>query len=558
MMTTRLLALCATLLFGAMGMAEARTYSAERYDSRVEILRGGAIRVTETVTLRFDEGTFSQFYRVIPARLTDGVEIVSASMDGQVMPMGDGPGHVEVSGSSRVRVTWRFAPVSNASRRFELTYLVRGTVRQEDGADVFAWRILPTEHAYRIASSTIDILLPSQPETPPKIDARRVGNSTVDVAGRHVQINAAAVGANGWLEAWVRLPRGSTIDTPPAWQQQEVEVRRLSSRWLLAAGLVLLSGLALLFAVRQRYDAPPADLPPATTWSTPPDTLSPVLAGTLLTNGTPRLEHAMAAMFSLADRGELSIDEQPRSLGQAHFAITRASTGRPLAPFEQRLLDIIFTGRHGAASSVGLGQARARLMRQFRKFSAGLEPAMQSAGLLDEDRRAVRKRFMRIAAASLIAAGITSILLALFVDRYGPWPMLIPVAFFLVAFAGLICYAAHTPLSNEGVRRAQQWRRFRQYLRDVARDREVSPRETDVRQLLPFAVALGVAPAWATYLKRHRSAAPGWFRAASDARSDSGVAFAAFVATGGSGSSGSAHGTGGGGAAAGGGASGAS
>ena len=220
-MTIRLLTLSATVLFATLAAAEARTYSAQQYDSRIEVLRGGTIRVTETVRLRFDEGTFSQFYRVIPTRLTDGVEIVSASMDGSVMAAGDGPGHVETSGSSRVRVTWRFAPVSNSSHTFALTYLVRGTVRQEDGADVFAWRILPTEHSYRILASTIEILLPAQPVTPPKIDARRVGNSTVDVDGSRVRIDAAAIGTNGWLEAWVRLPGGSTIDAPPGWQQRK-------------------------------------------------------------------------------------------------------------------------------------------------------------------------------------------------------------------------------------------------------------------------------------------------------------------------------------------------
>jgi uncharacterized membrane protein len=168
----------------------------------------------------------------------------------------------------------------------------------------------------------------------------------------------------------------------------------------------------------------------------------------------------------------------------------------------------------------------------------------------------VRSRFIRIAIASLVGAGIASIALALFTERYGAWPMLIPAACASVALVAFICYAAHTPLSNEGVRRAHQWRRFRQYLRDVARDREASPGEADARRLLPFAVALGVAPAWSAYLKRHRLAAPTWFRAASDAQDNSSVAFAAFVATGGSGNGGGGHG--GGGAAAGGGASGAS
>jgi hypothetical protein len=75
--------------------------------------------------------------------------------------------------------------------------------------------------------------------------------------------------------------------------------------------------------------------------------------------------------------------------------------------------------------------------------------------------------------------------------------------------------------------------------------------------LLPLAVALRTAAAWSSYLKRHRLAAPGWFRAAGDTGDHHGAAFAAFVASGGSGASGSHHG-GAGGAAAGGGASGAS
>ena len=556
-MTIRVLALFAAILFGALGTAEAKTYSAERYDSRIEVLPGGTLRVTESITLRFDEGTFTQFYRTIPARSTDGIEVVSASMDGHVLPSGEGPGHVQISGSSRVRVTWRFAPVSNGSHAFELTYVVRGTVRQADDADLLGWRILPTEHAYRIASSAADIRLPLHPLTAPTLDTRRVGASTVTFDGAHVRVDASNIRANGWLEVWVQLPRGSVVNTPPAWQQRATEVRRLSPTWVFAAGLVLLSGLALLFAVHQRYERPPRDPASGATWSTPPDTLSPVLAGTVVTNGTPQLEHAMAAIFSLADRGELTITETPRAFGQRSFTITRTSTGRVIAPFEQAALDIIFTGRQGVEPSVDLGKARAKLLRQFRKFRTALELAMKSAGLLDDDRRAVRRRFVRIAVASGVAAGIIgAILLPLVVDRYGAWPMLIPGALAVVGVLALICHAAHTPLSNDAERRVQQWRGFRQHLRDVARDRDAPPRDADIRRWLPYAIALGVAPAWSAYLKRHRSAAPQWFHAASDAPSNSGIAFAAFVGTGGSGSGGGAHG--GGGAAAGGGSSGAS
>jgi hypothetical protein len=195
-------------------------------------------------------------------------------------------------------------------------------------------------------------------------------------------------------------------------------------------------------------------------------------------------------------------------------------------------------------------------MRHFRTFKIALEPAMQAAGLIDEDRRAVRMRFLRIGVACLIAAGASAFALALLVERFGPWPMLVALAAGITGVTALICFAAHTPLSDEGIRRAREWRGFRRYLRDIARDREPSPGEPVIQQSLPYAVALGLAQSWASYLKKHRSAAPDWFRAVSAGAGDSAVAFSSFVASGGTG----AHGGGsvGAGAAAGGGASGAS
>jgi len=549
----RLLLSVVMLLTAAPAMAEGR-YSADRYDSRIEVLSGGAMRVTETIALRFESGTYQQFYRAIPVRMTDGVEIESASMDGNVFPRGDGPDHIQVSGSSSVRVTWHFAPTSGSTHTFELTYEARGVARQEQDADIVAWRMLPTEHRYQIASSTALISLPAPPSTPPAIDARRVGDSTADVDGRQVRIEANAIRGNGWLQAVIRLPRGSVVDAPPAWQRHETDINGLSSIWATAAAIVIVLGIALLFFVRQQYDPPAREFSANQRWQTPPDTLSPVVAGSLLANGTPRMEHAMAALFTLADRGELRIDEQSRMLGQRQFGIARIRTGRPLSPYEQQLLEIIF-GSANESGAVSLGKARNRVMRRFRQFRAALEPELQSAGLIDTDRRVVRKRFGWIAATCLIAAGLASIVFSLFVERFGPWPMLIPLALGIVGVTALISMAAHTPLSNEGVRRARDWRGFRQHLRDVARDREPSPGDAVIRRMLPFAIALGLSQSWSSYLKRHRAAAPEWFRALSATGNNSAVAFSAFVAHGGTGTNGGGHGAG---AAAGGGSSGAS
>ena len=63
----RRLVLGTLLLLAAVPAIAAGRYSADRYDSRIEVLRGGTIRVTETIAIQFETGSFSQFYRAIPA-----------------------------------------------------------------------------------------------------------------------------------------------------------------------------------------------------------------------------------------------------------------------------------------------------------------------------------------------------------------------------------------------------------------------------------------------------------------------------------------------------------
>jgi uncharacterized membrane protein YgcG len=553
-MRFRLFALCGLVLLAIGAAADEKTFFAEHYDARLEVLHGGTLRVVETVTLHFDGGTFREFYRVVPTRSTDGIEIVSATLDGQVMPTGDGAGHVQVSRSSPVRVTWQFVPVSNSSHTFELTYLAHGRVRRAADHDFLGWRILPSEHGYRIESSSVDIILPVSPSAPASLETHRVRSSNISSNGRTVHIEGTNIAANGWLEASVRLPPGSILDAPPAWQQREDRVSKYSATWVLAGCVVFVCALALLFGVRQGYDPPPVELGPRTSTTAPPDTLPPALAGMLLTNGTATLEHAMATIFSLADRGDVRMDEVRRSFAQRTFTMTRTPKGHTLTPVEERALEIVFTGRSGTETSVNLATARTRLMRHQRRLREVLNPTMKAAGLLDEDRQAVRRRFLSAGISLFIAAACAGIVLAAAAPADGGWPMLIPLALGAAGIVAFIAHAAHTPLSNEGVRRAGQWRAFQRYLREVARDREASLDNSALSHLLPFAVALGVGATWSAYLKRRRLAAPTWFRALSSDASHRGAAFAALIASGGAGSGGHA----GGGGAAGGGASGAS
>ncbi len=556
----RRLLLVALVCAAATATILAKEYRAERYDVRIEVLSGGDIKVTETIVFAFTDGTFSRVFRTIPTRYTDGVEFVRAAMDGETMTRGEGPGQVEVRRKDGLRVEWHFGPVSPSTHTFELEYLVRGVVKQAEGSDLLEWRVLPREHDYAIGSSTVELVAPVAPSAMPRIETRRVdGGADVSTNDTSVIVRAADIRRNGSFIVSVRFPASSVLDGPPAWQARRAAQWERMPIWVTAAGGVLLAGLVLLFALRQNYDAPP---PPAgAQWNSmiPPDPLPPALAGALVSNGSPRLEHAMATLVSLAERGIIRIREESKgAFGQRNFTIERVRDNTALAPHEEIALDLV-TLSGGPGSSVPLSKARSLLMkgRNWKTFERAVLGELDEAQLLDARRMASRGRFLKTGFGLLALAVAALAPCILLIEDNGGWPLLVPLAIGLVAIIAFIIMSAQTPLSNEGVRRAEQWRAFRDHIKDPQR---IEPRwgssGTADARILPMAVALGLAAAWSKFMKKRNTETPDWFQPASSL--ENGQAFAVFVATSGATHGGGAHAGGVSAGVAGGGASGAS
>ena len=545
-MRTLLAALFVIVSLAGASPAHASSYTAERFDSRIDVLAGGSLRVTETIVFRFESGTFTKVFRTIPSRNTDGLEVIGASMDGVDMSEGEGAGHITRRRQNGLRVEWHFAPVGPSTHTFVLSYAVAGVGHKADGGDLVGWIALPKEHNYAIEKTTIEMNLPAVPAGEPVVEVHRVGQSDPDADGTRVTVQASDIGKNGWVDVQLRFADGAIIDRPPQWQQRGLDQRQYLTPSLIAAGVVLFAGFVLLFGLRQSYDSPPRDVQAPRTFSGPPDSLAPALAGALAANGRVRVEHAMSALFSLAARGVVAIREEPhRRLGITRFTISRTRSA-PVSLHEQALLDSMFKGSPDGPAE--LNQARSRVMRGFRGFRQAVLSELQDAGMLDGARKRLQSRYLRLAAV-FGALAVVSVMPAIaLVERFGPAPMLVSLAIGIVAFASLMYGFAHTPLSNEGVRRAESWRAFQKHLRSV-------PNELSPVDLLPFAVALGLANAWAKLFKSRGVPLPTWFQAASH---DPNKGFATFVAYGGAGHS-SGHAAGGAvGASAGGGASGAS
>jgi hypothetical protein len=547
---TNMRALSALLLLLATAVpAAARGYSAERFDARIRLLQGGDLEVVETVVFRFEGGPFTHVFREIPTRRTDGVEILSAEMDGRPLTFGSESGQVDVEHRSKVRVRWNFAPRSDATHTFVLTYLVRGVVQKAAGGDLLEWIALPSQHAYRISTSEVTIDAPAQPDASPEIETRRVSHAQVEPDGRRVRVVARGIGKDGWLKARIRFADSAILAQAPRWQQRTAAASALAPRWATAAATVFLAGLVLMFALYQRYDSPARGGHTTSAIAGPPDQLRPAIAGAIASNGRVSMEHAMAALFSLADRGAVTITEEPRRWGQRQFSLHRRRTDVPQAPEEAALLDLAFRDKDRDEASAPLNTARSRIQKRIREFQKPVLQELRSLGLVDDDRSRVRSRFLVISTGLLIVAVVLAAPATYLSRDYGGWPFLVAASVAAVAIVGFIFFGALTPLSNEGLRRADGWRAFQAHLRDVARDRAHAARESP-SQLLPFAVALGLAGAWAKYVKHHPQGVPTWFQALAAGGDEGG--FPAFIAAGGA-SHGSGAGAGTGGAAGGGG-----
>src|SRR5690606_21750901 len=159
---------------------------------------------------------FTFVFREIPTSKTDGIEIMSASVDGRFYPQGTNAGQLEIEPGSNVRVTWHMEPTANTTRTFVLQYRMLGVVQQTDSSDLLRYQPLPDEFEYTIGSSTVTVEYPGSAnllETP----IVTAGQATVDRSGSRVTFTRQNIEPDQTLVFEMDFAQGSLIATPPAW-----------------------------------------------------------------------------------------------------------------------------------------------------------------------------------------------------------------------------------------------------------------------------------------------------------------------------------------------------
>lgn len=549
-----LLLLCALPL----SVGADKSYTAERFDVAWNLTENGALEVTETVVFRFAGGPFTYVYRELPQGYSDGIKGLAASLDGQPLPAGSQAGQVEISGSDPIKVTWHFAPTSDATHTFQLKYRVLGVIRQEAGADLLWWNALPSEYEYPIASSTVRLAYPAglRPSGPPEV---RRGSAQMAQGDGEVSWMARDIEPGTPLTIALPFPAGSLIAAPPEWQARAEAARAAMPGFLAAASALLAGGLAWLRRLWVRARRTETVIAAAAARaSTLPGDLPPAVAGALAaTDGRPNATQALGTLFDLARRGIVTITESPDKhwySGRDFDVRLQEAAPRDLRAHEQGLLALLFTGKQGATETLKVSEIGARLAGKSKLFTEPLTAELSAASLVDPQRQATARRFIVIGGILLGLMLPLGALGSLLVTKYGGWPFLLVSVAFLLGLAALIMAGSYSPLSDEGAREAARWRGFQAYLRDVIKGRDPAWDLGLFERYLPYAAALGLAEGWAkAFQKRGGAEIPAWFRSVADS-SDGGIgAFIAMTASTNSAGAAASGGAGGGGAGGGGG-----
>jgi len=526
----------------AASPVHAKSVRAQRYDSSIQILPDGTLRVTETVEFRLGGGPFTYVYRNLPLRRVDDIQIESS------------PDSFQVERSDRlVKVRWNFAPVHDVVRTFTFVYRVEGVLQTADGTARLVWNTFPLERQYGIEHATADLFWPAE-WTVTQLVARPRRTIRSDLAANQAHFDAGKLNGETTLQLdAVFSGTGPATVAAPRWQARRMTWNANMPLMAGIAGGLLLLGVMITLALARDHGHRSERGTAAMEVTAPPSEISPALAGALRF-GDAGVAQGIACFVDLASRGHVEFDtvRGKRWWTGGEYTIRRVKTSADLTAFERIVLDGAFRRGNGPGSgTVSAPHAWRDIFKTMRTFRAAVRDEMRKRGELDPDADATRTRLFTLVATSAAGALLSVALVPLLWDAAGPWLFLPSAALLLVVFTALIAAGSVSRLSPTGRQRSEAWKSFGKHLQELSKkDSTIDAKR--FQSWFAYAVALGVAPAWLNAGKRLNLPAPAWFHVPMGENGAAGLA-AMFAATGAT--SGAA--AGGGGAAAGGGRSGA-
>ena len=513
-----ILPLLCLLTFCHLLPAQARSFVLSGFNVEIQVLSGGDLLVTETVSPRF-EGAWNGIERLIPIeyRTPQGFNY-SLLLDRVTVT--DEQGTPLTFESSRERHYRNFRiwipGATDATRTFVLKYRVRNGLKFFEDHDELYWNVTGDEWDVPIEQASVRIILPPQ-TTGIRAQAftgaygARESAATVEIVGAGVgMIMTRALGFREGLTVVVGWDKG-IVAAPTAVDQTRTF---LVSNWALGIPLLVFIVMYRLWATRGRDPR----LRPITVLYEPPDRLTPAEAGTLV-DESPDTRDITATVVDLAVRGYVAIKEQQAEhlfglWSSTDYVFRRSKppdSWKTLAKHERLLLEALF--KDSTTDDVSLSSLENRFYRSLPPIQDAIFESLQKRKYYTQRPDRVKQGYL---VGGIVLGVLLTVALSALADRWGLAPLTFLAAGFvsglIVVWFGRIMPAR----TQQGSRALEGVLGFEEFLTRVEADRfdRVVKTPELFEKFLPYAMALGVENNWARAFESIVMTSPTWYQGA--------------------------------------------
>ncbi len=471
----------------------------KNFDSIVTINTDRSIQVEENISYDFGENERRGIYRTIPLR---GINI-----KGDIQTLQNGKAatqDISRGGDITIKIGDEDTYITGLNK-YNITYQVKGVIEKLQDRDELYWQITGTEWEVPIEQASATILLPEDLQ-------EKVGDTLYCYTGissstaqdcsitwtnaRTIEITAnQSLAAGEGLTFAIGFPFGTL--TPLTWWEENQE---LIYR-IIAAGILIIGSLIIYF-VWNTWGRDPKIRTPIVRQYDAPKGMSP--AGIIrLKNTYSTPVEISATIISLAQQGILNITQIEEkkwfSKGIYQFDLKDIPTEKKLKPFEQELVNILFKDNRKTVTTKDLTDEHVG-----DKFSAIYNSIYQ-----DE----VKQYYVTnpIILRSILGTMAALLLILTFVLGVST-SIWIAVSLFILAIFTVIS-ASYAPKRTEaGTRVLEHILGLEEYIKVAEKDRlQFQEKEYIFFEILPYAIALGLATVWAKAFEGLITTNPDWY-----------------------------------------------
>jgi len=515
--------LALSVLLAGPAAADLGGFVIHRFDAHLTVERNATLQVEERLEVEFSEPRHG-LYRTIPVRYTDPRGF-AYSLDLERVSVTDETGQhqgAQLSDEGRYQKIRIGDPDRTVTGRrvYVIRYRVRDALGQFPDHDEIYWNATGNEWNTTIGTATAVVRLPA-PLPRERLQAAgysgQFGSRARDVTITFPEPGVVRFESNrsfgalegmtvavGWPHGHVRFPGAL-----------ERAGHLLVDHWIV---LLPFAWLGFLWRRYRRLGRDPDPDASQVVQYEPPSGLSPGAVGTLIDERAD-LADITATVVHLAIRRHLTIRQEERSrlfgLLQRDETVFRrepAPSGDTLAPHEKLVMDALFaTGNEVDARSL-----TNRFYAHIPGITTALYDQLVEERYFDASPQKVRSNYVVWGFLAGLATGGVAAGWLLFRGVGAPVLPLFPIAIGALVLVVFGAFSEAMPRrTNTGVR-ARRWALgFQEYARRVESEQlersAADPRAT-FEALLPYAMALGVASAWARrYEGIYANEAPRWY-----------------------------------------------